>query len=219
MEKEAIDFIKDNLNLIDSNDFGKLYLNVPLNYRGDVTSLLLEADIDPLKYLDRIPRYYLYNQKGIKSIKIPNNVKFIEGSAFSGCQDLKSIDIPNSVMRIGNYAFHKCNSLSSVNIGSGVVKISDHAFYDCNSLTNIIIPDNVEEIHSQAFNYCTSLTNITLGKGIKSIGYDIFGSCRSLKDINYNGTKKQWYKILKDYNWNLSSEIEVIHYTDGDIRL
>lgn len=219
MEKEAIDFIKDNLNLIDINDFGKLYLNIPLKYRGDVTSLLLEADIDPLKYVDRIPRYYLYNQKGIKSIKIPNSIKFIEGSAFSGCQDLKSINIPDSVMLIGNYAFHTCNSLSSVNIGNGVVKISDHAFYDCNSLTNITIPDSVEEIQNRAFSFCTSLTNITLGKGIKGISYDIFDGCRSLKDVNYNGTKKQWYKILKDYNWNLSSEIEVIHCKDGDIEL
>lgn len=219
MEKEAIDFIKDNLSLIDNNEFEKLYSRVPLNYRGDVTSLLLEADIDPLKYVDRIPRFYLHNQKGIKSIKIPNNIKFIEGSAFSGCQDLKSIDIPNNVMLIGNYVFYICDSLSNINIGNGVVNIGQYAFYGCSSLTNIIIPDNVEEIQSQAFGYCTSLTNITLGRGIKGINYDIFDTCRSLKSINYNGTKKQWNRISKDEEWNLSSEIEVIHCIDGDIKL
>ena len=115
MEKEAIDFIKDNLNLIDSNDFGKFYLNIPLNYRGDVTSLLLEADIDPLKYLDRIPRYYLCNQKGIESVDIPNNIKFIENSAFSGCTSLTSVTIGDGVTSIGDGAFYGCNSLKTIN--------------------------------------------------------------------------------------------------------
>lgn len=137
MKQEAIKYIKDNLNLIDINDFGKLYLNIPFKDRGNVTSLLLEADIDPLKYVDRIPRCYLYNQKGIKSIKIPNNVKFIEGSAFSGCQDLKSINIPDSVISIGEDAFGSCSSLTSVTIGDSVKSIGMSVFNDCNSLKTI----------------------------------------------------------------------------------
>ncbi|MBQ6583707.1 MAG: leucine-rich repeat domain-containing protein [Alistipes sp.] len=45
---------------------------------------------------------------------IPNRVTSIEESAFESCCGLKSITIPNCVRYIGRYAFCRCNNLTSV---------------------------------------------------------------------------------------------------------
>ncbi len=49
-----------------------------------------------------------------KSYTIPNSVKSIAESAFSGCTNLKSITIPDSVTNIDMYAFYGCTSLSDI---------------------------------------------------------------------------------------------------------
>ena len=137
MGKEAIDFIKDNLNLIDSNDFGKFYLNVPLNYRGDVTSLLLEADIDPLKYTDSVPAHYLGYQDNIESINIPDNIKSIGVQAFLNCSSLTHVTIGDSVTSIGKYAFKGCSKLTSITIPDSVTGIGYGTFSGCTSLKTL----------------------------------------------------------------------------------
>jgi hypothetical protein len=64
------------------------------------------------------------------SITIPDSVKSIEDSAFSGCTSLTSVIIGNSVTSIGSYAFADC-IISSVTfqgtISSG--KFDSDAFY------------------------------------------------------------------------------------------
>ena len=64
-EEEAIEYIKDNLNLIDSNDFKELYDNCAIYTTSIISSFLLEASINPLLYLDKVPRQYLDAQPTI----------------------------------------------------------------------------------------------------------------------------------------------------------
>ena len=45
----------------------------------------------------------------LTSIKIPDSVTSIGGSAFYSCTGLTSITIPNSVTSIGTYAFAHCS--------------------------------------------------------------------------------------------------------------
>ena len=45
---------------------------------------------------------------------IPDDVKVVGGSAFSGCSSLTSVMIPNSVTAIGGWAFAYCTGLTSV---------------------------------------------------------------------------------------------------------
>ena len=65
--------------------------------------------------------------KGKRSYIIPEGVKIIATSAFSGCKGLRSVTMPDSVTTIENNAF--CGSgLKSVAIGKGVIEIGPCVF-------------------------------------------------------------------------------------------
>jgi hypothetical protein len=72
---------------------------------------------------------------------IPNSVRSIGSSAFSGCSGLTSVTIPNSVTNIEGSAFSGCSGLTSVTIPEGVTDIGSGAFYGCTGLTSITIPE------------------------------------------------------------------------------
>lgn len=71
----------------------------------------------------------------INSIVIPDSVKVIRGSAFTGC------------------------SLNSVDLGKGVTRIESYAF-DSTSLSKVFLPESIEFIDSSTFAYCYSITDV-----------------------------------------------------------
>ncbi len=75
--------------------------------------------------------------QGCKTTVIPNTVKIIGYSSFSGCSDLTSIEIPNSVESMESYAFENCTGLISIVIPANLISIEKSVFSNCNSLANI----------------------------------------------------------------------------------
>ena len=195
--KEFIkDFLSDpaNQKLLRTNNFADFYIKASSNSHY-LTELLISSDIDPLKYLDHIPQYFLAYTE-IESIDIPDNIKRIGSKAFESCEVLTNVTIPDSVIDISDYAFSYCISLKSITIPDAVINIGNYAFYCCESLIDITIPDSVV-----------------------SIGYGAFGYCSGLNDIKYTGTKEQWNKIELGKIWKKNSAIKTIHCIDGDIKL
>ena len=195
--KEFIkDFLSDpaNQELFKTNNLAALYIEASSNSRY-LTEVLISSGIDPLKYLDHIPQYFLAYTE-IESIDIPDNIKRIDSNAFDSCEVLTNVTIPDSVIDISDYAFPYCVSLKSITIPGDVINIGNYAFYCCESLIDITIPDSVVSIGKYAFGYCISLTS-----------------------INYTGTKEQWNKIKLEELWKRKSAIKTIHCTDGDIKL
>ena len=47
MNKELKDIISTYKESIDSNEWDKVYANISITFRGDLTSILLEAGINP----------------------------------------------------------------------------------------------------------------------------------------------------------------------------
>ena len=162
-----------------------------------------------------------FSDCGITSIKIPEDCKYIELNAFSGCSNLTDIEIPDSVTYIGDYAFRGCSSLKSVKLPVGITRIKTDAFYECKSLTSIDIPfgvthieesafskctnletvnlpSSLKEIGKSAFSKCTNLDNLKLPSSLKEIGQDAFDYCTALSSINFDGTTEQWKKVKKD---------------------
>ena len=140
MNKIILKFIKAHENLINNNDWEKIYEDVNTYefyiHAGELTHILLESSVDPLDYLDYIPEHYLWNTD-IEEFQIPNNIISIYKSAFFRCLKLTSITISNSVISIGEGAFFACTSLENVVIGSGVKTIEDFAFSNCYKLSKI----------------------------------------------------------------------------------
>ena len=82
-EEEIVDsLIERYIKEIDDNDFDYIYdqlywnfLASSFTYIGKFTEKLLEADINPLLYMDKIPNYYLSGAKKIEKLIVPDNIK------------------------------------------------------------------------------------------------------------------------------------------------
>ena len=115
---------------------------------------------------------------GCQHTIIPNTVRSLGESSFSGCSSLTSIHIPNSVMIIGDWAISRCSGLTSVTIPNSVTSIGENAFYECEKLTTITIPNSVRSIGKDAFKRCNKLKTIYIPLGTK----DRFAQMDGLQD-------------------------------------
>lgn len=80
----------------------------------------------------KIPNTVKYDGVTYKVTSIANN-------AFKNNKKLKSVTIPTNIKTIGNSAFYKCTALKSVTIPKNVSKIGSKAFYGCKKLTKMTI--------------------------------------------------------------------------------
>lgn len=127
-----------------------------------------------------------YNGAATKVV-IPDSVKIIGDSAFSGCKGITSVVIPDSVQEIGLWAFYECKALPHITIPDSVQKIGQSAFEGCTALAAVVIPDSVKEIRSKAFAECISLTAIVIPASVQRIGIEAFYNCKSLRTVEFKG--------------------------------
>lgn len=122
------DFIKEYVGLIEDDNFADLYTEFDklmytrfespqhtpgyATFTNCLTEILLEANIDPLMYLNYVPKSYLA-WTNMTDFKIPAGIEMIDQNAFSN-SDLESITIPNTIKAIHKYAFAKCSDLSDI---------------------------------------------------------------------------------------------------------
>lgn len=195
-------FLENHKDLLNRYDFDELY-NEAHKTTGDeyvsisgMTSIFLEAGINPLQYMSYTPPFYFESNKIVTSIEIPNNITAIGNNAFDGCTELTSLVIPNSVTKIADYAFASCKNLKTIILPENIESLQYAVLYDCSSLTRVVILNSVTYIAQYAFGKCSSLTN-----------------------IKFNGTKKEWEDIIKDPLWKRHSKLRTIECKDGTIDL
>ena len=113
----------------------------------------------------------------VTSIQLPETVKTIGSSAFSGYTNLVNVDL-KSVETIGSSAFYNCTGLEKITLPDTLTSIGGYAFYGCTGLNcNLIIPDSVTSLGSSyAFYGCTSLRNLKLSPNCRNIPYGTFWS-------------------------------------------
>ena len=88
---------------------------------------------------------------------------------------------------------------------------------DIESLT---IPNHIERIKGSAFKNCDRLTQITIPKSIVQIYDQVFSDCNNLRKIIYNGTFREWRKIVIDYTaFNTGGPYIKVFCTDGETRI
>lgn len=75
--------------------------------------------------------------KKIKKLILPNTVKVIQPTAFSGMSSIKTVKIPKKVKILGAYVFFGCNNLRSADLPAGLKTLDTLAFGDCPKLTKL----------------------------------------------------------------------------------
>ena len=100
--------------------------------------------------------------------------------AFANCTALQEVTLPDDMKVIGGSAFSGCAALTTVNL-SQVTRINLSAFWGCTSLETLAL-DNVTAIGQEAFYGCTGLETLKIPK-CTEFGTYIVSGCRSLTRI------------------------------------
>lgn len=139
------------------------------------------------------PRAFEYS--GLRSVEIPNTVKYIKAKTFFRCSELSSVILGKNVEALENSAYYGCTKLKKINLPDRLKSIGI-ATFSITGLTSIRIPDNVTEIGGDAF-ACSDLESVVLSKKLESIGSCAFyGTKLSAVDIpdsvTYIGSRAFW---------------------------
>mgnify|MGYP003319465674 CR=1 FL=1 len=121
-------------NMINRYDFAGCYKFLKnlhaFSLCSTLTELLLKNKINPLKYMDYVPAYFLY-KSNLKISDIPtmsSNIKFFESRAFCGYNGLESITIPEGAPMVNDDTFAGCIQLEQVYLPNSIKEIAYAAF-------------------------------------------------------------------------------------------
>lgn len=104
--------------------------------------------------------------------------------------------LPDHIQRIGRLAF-ACSDIEEINCGKGLTRIEIGAFKKCAGLTTVILyPHPMLVIEGKAFDGCFDLI-----------------------EIDFRGTKAEWYKTQKYDKWAYNSGLKHVNCTDGRIQI
>ena len=192
LTKGLIEFFKksDVKEALQKSNFVHLYST--LQNMGDsettglFTGMMLEAGVDPLKYLVNVPRYYLFDNGDIKHVNIPEDCLDIGAYAFTNCFQLDNVVLPPDLQSIGKSAF-KYTGLTSIKIPQNVSTIWANAFCFCENLEKVEFAENSKcwLIERNAFRGCKKLQSITLPDNLRALGDNAFAACYELKEIDF----------------------------------
>lgn len=200
--KKIIDYLKSKKvqKFLIAEDFDSLYSDLDDEFYSNrfiirqVTEFLLAADINPLDYMDRIPKNYLAHSQNINNFKIPNHIKSIWSGAFEASA-LKEVWIPDGIEYIGKNAFAE-TKLEEVEIPGSVNWIDPYAFDSCYNLKKVIIKEGFKELEEKIFYSCRNLKDVWIPQSLSKLAYSAFADCDNLESIHYSGTVEQYEKIL-----------------------
>ena len=144
---------------------------------GRIKSVMVEPGVTS------IGGYAFYGCYLLTSVRLPDDLQYINQSAFQDCLNLEMVVIPESVVEIGQSAFDGCRDLSNVKISKGVTVIAQRTFRDCSSLINIDIPESVSKIGESAFYGCTKLISANIPDSVISIESRAFCGCSSMTSM------------------------------------
>lgn len=178
---ELKNYIKDNVDLIDSGNFNKLYDEYKYKAISQInilTTMLYSCGIFPDKMnLIEIPQGYATNDCIIEILDCRNNPILMRvcGYSFVDNRNLKEVHLPDNCSTIGRNAFAGCENLSYIYLPKNLNFIGEFAFSGCLKLKEITFGGTILEWKSVIQNYC--------GNKIKSNAFYKI-PCRKIKCID-----------------------------------
>lgn len=138
-------------------------------------------------------------------VAVPEQVKVIGDSAFSGCEKVEKIILPDSITDIGGSAFYGCTGLTEISVPEGISTIKSNTFSGCTSLKSVNLPESVTEICNSAFGGCSSLVSVELPDGLERIEFRAFIDCSSLESVKFpDGLEEIEYNAFENCSSLLS---------------
>ena len=116
-------------------------------------------------------------------IVIPDGVKEIADSTFSGFSKLKSVVVPEGVKRIGRRCFENCTSLEHAYLPDSLEELGGYAFVDCHELKEVYLSEKLKVLGDSAFSECFKLKDVKIPKNIDIIDAFVFKNCREFRHI------------------------------------
>lgn len=135
-------------------------------YSGNVVDgvLTIPETIDNYNVF-RIGRRVFANKKSICNVNFGSELKSIGCEAFMNCKCITKLTIPENVIYIEESAFKGCTGLKEVTF-EGIGHIESNAFKDCKRLSKVIFKgDSCKTIEIGAFDNCSSRLKFFAEKG------------------------------------------------------
>ena len=122
------------------------------------------------------------NYINLKTITVPNGLKYINANAFNKCEALKFLVIPKSIIQIGDTALNNCYSLTGISLPITLGSYAwDSKMRQCINLKRIVLPPTITDLKG-SFGYCYSLEAVILKSPATATG-NTFEYCRKLKTV------------------------------------
>ena len=144
--------------------------------------------------------------KEVKTVILPDSVRYIDDEAFVKCDNLTDVIVngnvtcvggtldetpwynnqPDGLVYVGNMLYGYKGEMpmgTNIVIKEGTLGIANSAFRDCKGLTSIVIPNSVTKIGEFTFWGCSQLRTITLPSALKVMAEGLFADCSKLVSI------------------------------------
>ncbi|MDE7438894.1 MAG: leucine-rich repeat domain-containing protein [Clostridia bacterium] len=151
----------------------------------------------------------------------------IRDSAFRSNTQIRSVTVPNGVRYIGIEAFAYCTTIREVHLADSVEEIGVSAFRGCTYLyVDFKCPKNLTKVTDKLFSGNTALKQVIICGNVTEVSLTAFTDCTALTDIYFEGTQERWDQVKRSWNnvnptINFYSETEPTesgnfwHYVDG----
>lgn len=176
------------------------------SYSGEYEEVTIPetVEIEGSQYIvNEIGYRAFFNNKIIKSISLPESIKYIRDSAFAQCEILETINLPEGLIEIEQSAFRYCKLLSNPNFPSSIKNLGNAAYQYCHSINSLTIPNSIIYIGEKNFEYSPiSILILEDGEDNLELGDDILGTyCNQLyigRDLT--GAKLSPGAMLSSFN-------------------
>lgn len=158
--------------------FGEDVTKIPNNMFNDCRGLKKSILPDSLKEIGESA----FSGTALTEVTIPNCVEFIGENAFYGCENLKTLyyNAENCEVNLeeNNWGyFSNCDSLNTVIFGDDVKKIPTRLLESCEQITKVELPSSITKIGAYAFSY-THISEIVIPDSVNDIGLNAFYNCK-----------------------------------------
>lgn len=143
-------------------------------------------------------------------INYAENVKSIDGNAFSGCPIENEFNFPDALTSIGAYAFNGAK-FTSVDIPNAVSSMGSGVFQNCSNLKFVRFPESLTQLPHDSMKFTSNVT-VVIPRACTSI-YSVYSlQGTGINKIIFTGTQDS--DFVKSVTEKASSYVSKIEYAN-----